>query len=60
LGFDIDPEEIEKITNGKTYINYLPDEIVQSAVIDGFVATTVFSRAVEADTFTQLYSTMRN
>ncbi len=26
LGFDIDPEKIEKISNGKTYIKHMPDE----------------------------------
>jgi UDP-N-acetyl-D-glucosamine dehydrogenase len=42
LGFDIDPEKIEKISNGKTYIKHLPDEMIQSAVNSGFEATTDF------------------
>lgn len=50
LGFDIDPEKIERISNGKTYIKHLPDEMIQSAVDAGFEATTDFSRAGEADT----------
>jgi len=50
LGFDIDPEKIEKISNGKTYIKHLPDEMIQSAVDRGFESTTDFSRAGEADT----------
>lgn len=50
LGFDIDPEKIEKITAGKTYIKHIPDEAIQAAVDQGFEVTTDFSRATEADT----------
>lgn len=49
IGFDIDPEKIEKISAGKTYIKHIPDEAIQSAVDNGFESTTDFTRAPEAD-----------
>jgi UDP-N-acetyl-D-glucosamine dehydrogenase len=49
LGFDIDPDKIEKISAGKTYIKHIPDADIQAAIGNGFEATTDFSRATEAD-----------
>jgi len=49
LGFDVDPAKPEKIAQGKTYFQHIPDERVQTAVANGFRATTDFSRATEAD-----------
>jgi len=49
LGFDVDPVKPEKIAAGKTYFQHIPDERVQAAVANGFIATTDFSRAKEAD-----------
>ena len=49
LGLDIDPEKIEKISSGKTYIKHIPDEDIKSAVDSGFEATVDFTRAAEAD-----------
>ena len=50
LGFDIDPEKVEKISAGKTYIKHIPDEDIQAAVDNDFEATADFTRATEADT----------
>jgi UDP-N-acetyl-D-glucosamine dehydrogenase len=50
VGFDIDPEKVEKISSGKTYIKHIPDEDIQSAVDRGFEATIDFTRATDADT----------
>ena len=49
LGFDIDPEKIEKISSGKTYIKHIPDEDIQTAVDNGFEVTADFTRATDAD-----------
>ena len=35
VGFDIDPEKVEKISSGKTYIKHIPDEDIQAAVDQG-------------------------
>ena len=50
IGFDIDPEKVEKISSGKTYIKHIPDEDIQAAVTRGFEATIDFTRATDADT----------
>jgi UDP-N-acetyl-D-glucosamine dehydrogenase len=49
LGFDVDPAKPEKIAEGKTYFQHIPDERVQAAVANGLSATTDFSRVTEAD-----------
>ncbi len=49
VGFDIDPEKVEKISSGKTYIKHIPDEDIQAAVDRGFEATIDFTRASDAD-----------
>jgi len=49
LGFDIDPEKIEKISAGKTYIKHIPDQDIQLATDNGFEATIDFARATDAD-----------
>ncbi len=50
LGFDIDPEKIQKIKNGTPYINHLGKEVMtslsESAICD---STTDFSRIPDAD-----------
>lgn len=48
LGFDIDPDKIEKLHGGQTYIKHIPSEAIKKAR-PGFEATTDFSRAAEAD-----------
>ena len=49
VGFDIDPEKVEKISSGKTYIKHIPDEDIQLAVDRGVEATIDFTRATDAD-----------
>ena len=49
LGFDVDPEKIDKITAGTTYIKHIPDQAIRSAIDTGFKATTDFSHAPETD-----------
>jgi len=49
LGFDVDPVKPEKIAQGKTYFQHIPDERVTAAVASGFSGTTDFSRAAEVD-----------
>lgn len=49
LGIDIDRKKIEKLTEGKSYIEHIPSTAIQKAVSKGFRATTDFSEAKEAD-----------
>ncbi len=49
LGFDIDQEKITLINQGKSYIDHIKAERIAEAVKHGFVPTTDFSRAKEAD-----------
>ena len=50
LGFDTDPAKIEKLKNGKTYIDHIPDSQIERMVSDGFFdATRDFSRLDEPD-----------
>jgi UDP-N-acetyl-D-glucosamine dehydrogenase len=49
LGIDIDPEKVEKLNQGKSYIEHIPAEKIEAARHSGFEATTDFSRASECD-----------
>ena len=49
LGFDIDQDKIEKLNNGKSYIELIPSRKIASAREQGFIATSDFSKASEAD-----------
>ena len=49
LGFDIDAEKVEKLNNGRSYIEHIPSEKVAAAVAKGFRATPNFSEAGCAD-----------
>ncbi len=49
LGFDIDQDKIEKLNNGKSYIELIPSRKIASAREQGFKATSDFSKASEAD-----------
>lgn len=50
LGFDTDPGKIEKLKNGKTYIDHIPDSEVSLMISRGyFDATSDFSRLDEPD-----------
>ncbi len=51
LAFDIDPEKVKLLNEGKTYIAHIGAERVADAAATGrLVATNDFSRAAEADT----------
>jgi UDP-N-acetyl-D-glucosamine dehydrogenase len=50
LGFDIDPQKIELLGAGESYIRHIGAERIASAVKGGtFAATTEFSRVAECD-----------
>ena len=49
IGLDIDPLKAELIAKGKTYIKHISDKSIQTAVSQGFEATTDFNRAGQAD-----------
>src|ERR1700759_1417934 len=48
-GFDIDDSKITEIEAGRTYIISIPATEIQSAVKQGFKATTDFSKLSEMD-----------
>ena len=49
IGIDIDPGKVERLNRGASYIKHIPAEAISRAQAAGFVATTDFSRAREAD-----------
>lgn len=50
IGFDIDDEKIQKLSQSQTYIKHIPSESIKMMTQSGrFQATTDFSRAAEAD-----------
>ncbi|WP_017938616.1 nucleotide sugar dehydrogenase [Zestomonas thermotolerans] len=49
IGFDIDPVKVDKLNNGQSYIERLTPDLIQTAVHQGFEATTDFARSREAD-----------
>ncbi|MDH4441708.1 MAG: nucleotide sugar dehydrogenase [Rhizobium sp.] len=49
IGFDIDQGKVEKLLDGKSYIEHIPNASVERALSQGFDATTDFSRASEVD-----------
>jgi len=50
LGFDIDPEKVKKLQQGKSYIKHIPSSFVKKMTAGGrFEATDDFSRLNEAD-----------
>lgn len=49
LGFDIDERKVEKLNQGKSYIEHIPSARITGANKQGFEATTDFARASEAD-----------
>lgn len=49
IGFDIDPEKVEKLNRGRSYIEHISAERVQRACKHGFEATGDFSRGAEPD-----------
>ncbi len=49
LGIDIDPNKVEMLSSGETYIEHIPSEKIREASQRGFEATADFSRAAEVD-----------
>jgi UDP-N-acetyl-D-glucosamine dehydrogenase len=49
LGFDIDPEKIEAIKSGRSYIEHIPAETIHTAYKKNFIPTNDFTLAREAD-----------
>lgn len=49
IGFDIDPDKVQKLGAGESYIKHIPGERLAAANGAGFEATTDFSRAGEVD-----------
>jgi UDP-N-acetyl-D-glucosamine dehydrogenase len=49
LGFDIDAEKVAKLNRGKSYIEHISAQSIEKACVNGFEATTDFSRAAEPD-----------
>ncbi len=50
IGIDIDQEKVDRLNQGKSYIEHIPSQQIQISLEQGFEATTDFSRATEADT----------
>lgn len=50
LGFDIDPDKVSALSEGRSYIEHISAASIQESLGRGFSATTDFSRAGEADT----------
>ncbi len=42
IGFDIDPQKINLLNQGKSYISHIKDDIIKNSLGKGFKATTDF------------------
>ena len=49
IGFDIDQSKVDALSQGKSYIEHIPELSIKDAVKNGFEATTDFKRVSEAD-----------
>jgi len=49
IGFDIDSDKISTLLQGKSYIEHISANYIETAIERGLEATVDFSRAVEAD-----------
>lgn len=49
IGFDIDQSKVDALSQGKSYIEHIPQTSIRNAVKNGFEATTEFKRVSEAD-----------
>ncbi len=49
LGIDIDPGKTKALNEGRSYIEHISSGSIQSALKKGFLATTDFSKAKDAD-----------
>lgn len=48
-GFDIDPVKVDTLTRGKSYIVRIPETEIQSAIANGFQATSDFTGIADMD-----------
>ena len=49
IGFDIDPEKVERLERGESYIHRIGAEEIRTARARGFEATGDFARVGEVD-----------
>ncbi len=49
LGFDIDPDKVERLNRGTSYIGHIPSQALEEMLERGFEATNRFERLGEAD-----------
>jgi UDP-N-acetyl-D-glucosamine dehydrogenase len=49
LGFDVDHVKVDRLNNGKSYIEHIPSSKIAYSLDKGLEATSNFSRATEAD-----------
>jgi len=48
-GFDIDPEKVKALNNGRSYIYRIPQTEIAAAIAKGFLATDDYAQAKEMD-----------
>lgn len=48
-GFDIDPEKVAQLNSGLSYIEHITPDLVRRAALQGFEATTDFTRTRDMD-----------
>lgn len=49
IGFDIDPEKVDRLNRGESYITHIEASTIKESVSKGFTATTDFARIAEVD-----------
>ena len=49
IGFDIDPDKVQALGEGRSYIKHIAAGKIAAAVQSGFLPTTDFARARDAD-----------
>src|SRR5262249_6539615 len=49
LGFDIDPDKVDRLHQGQSYLKHIPAQDVRDMLTRGFEATSDFDRLAEAD-----------
>lgn len=49
IGFDVDNTKVEKLTNGKSYIEHIDSKAIAAAIESGFEATLKMERTSECD-----------
>jgi len=50
IGIDVDQIKVDLLKQGRSYIEHIPSESIQTSLEQGFEATSDFSRVTEADT----------